>query len=767
MSDSFKYRAFIAYSHKEAEKAEWLQRSLENYRVPTELVGRETRFGPIPKRLFPIFRDREELAGSAELGPAIENALKNSSHLIVLCSPSAAKSIWVNEEIRVFKSLGKADRVLCLILEGEPSVSMSLVQSKTECLPMAARRMVNSNGLITEEPCEPAAADLRKHKDGERDALLKIVAGVLGVGLDALKRRDLHSRQRRTTRIAMAAGAAAVIGIGLAGYALVQREEALDARMEAENERQIAEVELAKTKVVTKFVRELFLSIDPEKSEGLDTRLVKAMLDQGSTRVEEVRDEPEIEARLRLTLGRSYRSISAFDESKLHLTKALSLFRSLSNRDQNATLATMNELAVVHDALGNHVQAEPLFSSLLRRREMLLGESHPDVIRARIDLANLYRNIGRYEEAEQLCSLALTQLKESETGEANPDLLRCLSNLSKIYLDRDKLPQAETLARNAHELSRIHLGEEHPDTLRRAARLAETMHALKRLDEAEKLSQETVEGMKEILGEEHPDTLSAMDSLAKIVAAGGQKELALSHYRTILSTKESVLGNMHPGTFETMKAIAQLQKETGSMEEAEKTFFEIYERMEKKEGYKHPETLRVTNDLADIYLAREKWEESFSLSERILETELKILGKEDPLTMRTQVRLAELHHLAGRKEEALAAITTVLSTQEKVLGFDHPDVAHSRDFSNRILAERTTAENIAESNATQATDPAEKTTPENETQDTNVSGKSSQGTPEDSTGENDGKPGTFEKILGGVRNVIGVDSKKEKDVGDN
>ena len=127
MSDSFKYRAFIAYSHKEAEKAEWLQRSLESYRVPAELVGRETRFGPIPKRLFPIFRDREELAGSAELGPAIENALKNSSHLIVLCSPSAAKSIWVNEEIRVFKSLGKADRVLCLILEGEPSVSMSLV----------------------------------------------------------------------------------------------------------------------------------------------------------------------------------------------------------------------------------------------------------------------------------------------------------------------------------------------------------------------------------------------------------------------------------------------------------------------------------------------------------------------------------------------------------------------------------------------------------------------------------------------------------------
>ncbi len=757
MSETFKYRAFLAYSHEDASRADWLRQSLENYRVPAELVGKETEFGRIPKRLFPIFRDREELAGSAELGSAIEKALKESSHLVVLCSPAAAKSIWVNEEIRVFKSLGKANRVLCLILDGEPSVSMSLVQSETECLPIAARRKVNSEGKITEEPSEPAAADLREEKDGEHGAFLKIVAGMLGVGLDDLKRRDIHSRQLRTTRIAIAASAVAVLGLGLAGYALIQRNQATIARVEAENERRIAEDELAKTKIVTNFVRELFLSIDPENTGGMDTGLVKAMLDQGSTRAEELKGEPEIEARIRLTLGRTYRSIGAFDEAENHLVRALSLFRKLPKRDQNATLATMNELAVVHDALGNYVQAEPIFSSLLRRRERLLEEDHPDVVRARIDMANLYRNIGRFEEAEKLCAAALAQLKASQTGEGNPDLLHCMGHLSDIYLARNKLPQAETLARNALELSRIHLGEEHPDTLRHAALLAKSLHALERLNEAEKLSIETVAGMKEVLGEEHPDTLGTMDALAKIVAARGQNEQALSHYRNILATKEAALGTMHPGTFETMKSIARLHQEMGALTEAEQTFFKIYERMEEKLGHKHPETLRATNDLAEVYLDRNKTEEAYDLSERILETELRILGDEDPLTMRTQVRLAELHHLAGRKEEALTAFTSVLETQERVLGFDHPDVVRSRDFLNRILAERSTAEDVADSNSSEKIHPKKHALAENVLpSEINKDSRNQQNPKLESDGGDD-KTGAVKRIIGNVRAFIGVE----------
>jgi len=67
MTDSFKYRAFISYSHKDEAWATWLHRAIERYRVPRRLVGRTSRDGSVPRRLFPIFRDREELPTSADL----------------------------------------------------------------------------------------------------------------------------------------------------------------------------------------------------------------------------------------------------------------------------------------------------------------------------------------------------------------------------------------------------------------------------------------------------------------------------------------------------------------------------------------------------------------------------------------------------------------------------------------------------------------------------------------------------------------------------
>src|SRR5438132_11366043 len=85
--------------------------------------GRPGRDGAGPRRLFPCFRDRDELPLSADLGDTIEDALRASRYLIVICTPASARSRWVNEEVRYFKSLGRADRILAIIAGGEPNAS--------------------------------------------------------------------------------------------------------------------------------------------------------------------------------------------------------------------------------------------------------------------------------------------------------------------------------------------------------------------------------------------------------------------------------------------------------------------------------------------------------------------------------------------------------------------------------------------------------------------------------------------------------------------
>src|SRR3989442_2967271 len=119
-SDAYKYWAFISYSHQDEEWAKWLHKSLETYRVPRKLVGRAAGHGEIPKKLFPVFRDRDELPGASDLGGRVKDCLSQSRSLIVICSPKSAVSKWVNEEIKTYKTLGREDRVLCLIVDGEP-----------------------------------------------------------------------------------------------------------------------------------------------------------------------------------------------------------------------------------------------------------------------------------------------------------------------------------------------------------------------------------------------------------------------------------------------------------------------------------------------------------------------------------------------------------------------------------------------------------------------------------------------------------------------
>ena len=159
-----------------------MHKNLENFRIPKGLVGKETKSGVVPKRLFPIFRDREELPTSHELGKVIGQALQDSSHLVVICSPRSAKSQWVNQEIKEFKRLGKSDNILCLIVDGEPNATDKPGMEEEECFPEAARYEICENGELIDKRTEPIAADAREGKDGKRNALLKLIAGLINVG---------------------------------------------------------------------------------------------------------------------------------------------------------------------------------------------------------------------------------------------------------------------------------------------------------------------------------------------------------------------------------------------------------------------------------------------------------------------------------------------------------------------------------------------------------------------------------------------------------
>ena len=166
-----RYRAFISYSHRDREAGERLHRRLEAYRVPQKLVGAMTREGSVPRRLTPIFRDREDLPTPGDLTASVETALERSRFLVVLCSPSAAESEWVDKEVARFKKLHGEDRLLGVIIDNDSTAS---VKDTAALFPRALRFRLDANGEISDIPAEPLAADLRDIGDGGKFGFLKL-----------------------------------------------------------------------------------------------------------------------------------------------------------------------------------------------------------------------------------------------------------------------------------------------------------------------------------------------------------------------------------------------------------------------------------------------------------------------------------------------------------------------------------------------------------------------------------------------------------------
>ncbi len=228
--NTFKYKAFISYCHVDSECAEWLLKSLESYKIPPNLVGRVTEHGPIPERLAPIFRDRDELPAAGRMTERLFDALQTSEFLIVLCSPNAAQSKLVNREIAEFKSKRDDGHILGLIIDGTPFSD----DPSQECFPDALQHSFHTDGVKAGLSAEGLAADIRPEADGKRMGLMKIIAGMLGVGLNDLVQREEKRRQRRLAVWSTAAGIS-LFAMGCLTY------EAMSARTDAEQATKIAE----------------------------------------------------------------------------------------------------------------------------------------------------------------------------------------------------------------------------------------------------------------------------------------------------------------------------------------------------------------------------------------------------------------------------------------------------------------------------------------------------------------------------------------------
>ncbi|MBZ0269653.1 serine/threonine-protein kinase [bacterium] len=321
------------------------------------------------------------------------------------------------------------------------------------------------------------------------------------------------------------------------------------------------------SEAVTGFLSNMLAAVDPGE-EGRDVT-VREVLDQAATTIgAEFDAEPLIEAKLRNTLGRSYRALGEYEAAGHHVERAMLLDQRVLGEDDPETLRSTEHLAELHREQGMYTEAEPLYVKALEGMRRVLGEEDLDVLLTEGNLGGLYLNQGRYDEAEPLLVHAVEGLRRLP-GEEPSERLNVMNDLALAYKKQGRNEEAEALYGEVLDGMRQTLGEEHPHVLTTMANLAQLYDAQGRYDEAESLQVKALEAQRHVLGEDHPHVFYSMNNLGLLYKKMGRYAEAESLYVKVVDGLRVTLGNEHPHVLTFMSNLAALRILQGQYAEAE------------------------------------------------------------------------------------------------------------------------------------------------------------------------------------------------------
>jgi tetratricopeptide (TPR) repeat protein len=579
----FRYRAFISYSHRDERSAAWLHKALERYRIPRRLVGRPSANGPVPARIAPVFRDREELPTATDLSRIVNTALEQSAALIVICSPPAAASRWVNEEIRAFRRLGRGERIYCLIVAGEPEAT-----GAERCFPPALLEAQGPAGSAA--TVEPIGADIRPGKDRPQKALLKLVAGLVGVGLDELTRRELQRRNRRLVAISAAALVGMSVASVLAGVAVL-------ARNEADRQRVRAETEAATARQTSEFLVEIFQVVDPGEARGA-TVTARDILDRGAARIDrDLAEQPVVRANLLLTMGRVYTGLGLYEPAKDMLSRALALRDDLRTAPSVEGVATGNALGAALYLKGEYDAAEEVYAAAWTAAQALYPDGDAAVTEALNGLAALSSQREDFAAAVQRFSEALA-IDRRLHGDVHPDVARTLSGLAEAFMYLERYDESEAAFRESLSIRRATLGDDHPLVADTLNNLGTELYFAGRVDEAEPFFREAVQRYRAILGTEHTFVSSIQNNLGRLLLERGDLDGALPVLTEALATDRKLKDPDHDDLIFTLNNLGLVRLGLGHAAEALPLFEEA---LRIADAHSHRMRGQVLTSLADIY----------------------------------------------------------------------------------------------------------------------------------------------------------------------
>jgi len=435
--------------------------------------------------------------------------------------------------------------------------------ARIETDPEAADALAAARGLDRELRCilARALAPEREHRypsaaEFSRD-LERYLAGQVVEAVPSTRGYRWGKFVRRN-RLALGAGAlvllALVGGLALALWGLVQ----------AQAERDRAQLAAARAEQTSGFVTRMLDSIDPQYASGADTALMRRVLDDAAARADdELAGQPDILAEISLTIGSAYLAIGADTAASEHLARAERL------ADGRLALRAGLQLAALDVRLGDGERALERSRALVERTAAKLPAADRLQLEARSMLAHALQHVGEPDAAEPVILEVIADAAGSDDPEWVALRLDAMRTLAQLHADRMQLDDAHATYRRV--LDELAARDDPPARVQRLYTLndhAVTYLRQQRYAEAEPLLREALAAQRDLFGDTHPITLASVNNLAGSLRQQGRAEEALPFYRETLDGFLALYGDRHPRSIVARHNLGNCMLDLGRPEES-------------------------------------------------------------------------------------------------------------------------------------------------------------------------------------------------------
>lgn len=350
-----------------------------------------------------------------------------------------------------------------------------------------------------------------------------------------------------------------IVGLAVALWGLVQ----------ANAERDRAQVEADRAERSLGFLTSMLSSIDPDYAEGEDTALMRRVLSDAADQAERtLHDQPDIEWEIQQVVGQSYAAIGEHDLAREHIERARTLARRTGRIEHE--LAAGAALANLEASKGNHDEALAQAGAVLAVAETVLPPGHRIVLDLQVTQAHAHVFSGRPQEAELVIRPVLEHTAHAAEDPALlPLRLQAMRALGTAYLETRGYEESQAVYQ---EVQREAEAWGTPQGIRQLGMAlndeAVVLLRQQRYAEAEALLRRSLEVNEPRLGSNHPSLIASISNLASSLRQQGKLEESRPYFERALRIARQRLGEVSMQAVTVSYNLGNLHRELGEADEA-------------------------------------------------------------------------------------------------------------------------------------------------------------------------------------------------------